>query len=62
MWIEMTAHIIYDNEIKIILKCAENMYTPPLGREGEPRMNYQTIFHTLGDCKNRFLKEDGGCY
>ena len=58
----MSAHIIYDHEIATILKCAENMYIPPLGKDGEPRMNYQTIFHILDGCKDRFLKEDGGIY
>ncbi|MFA5715907.1 MAG: hypothetical protein WC998_09210 [Candidatus Paceibacterota bacterium] len=50
----MTRHIIYDHEIKSCQDAAGKL----LSNEGEPRQLYQTIFHILEGCKDRFLKED----
>jgi hypothetical protein len=51
----VTAHIIYDNEIKSILEAAEQLFVPEPGK-GDDRSMYQQIFHILEDCKTRFVE------
>ena len=47
----MTAHIIFENEIESCQEAAGNL----LSNEGDPRTNYQMIFHILEGCKDRFV-------
>jgi hypothetical protein len=49
----MAAHIIFDNEIKSCQESAGNL----LSNEGDPRTNYQMIFHILEGCKDRFVDQ-----
>lgn len=48
----MTGRIIYENEIKSCQDAAGNL----LSDEGDPRTNYQKIFHILEGCKDRFVE------
>jgi hypothetical protein len=48
----MSARIIFDSEIKVILDAAEQLFCPQEGK-GDDRKMYQTIFHTLEEVKNR---------
>jgi hypothetical protein len=49
----MTAHIIYDNEIKACQEAAGNLLSQE-GKVQDPRSLYQRIFHILEGCKDRF--------
>jgi hypothetical protein len=49
----MTAHIIYDNEIKSCQEAAGNLFSQE-GKVQDPRSLYQQIFHILEGCKDRF--------
>ena len=50
----MTQHIIFENEIRSCQVAAGAL----LSNEGDPRTNFQTIFHILEGCKDRFLPRD----
>jgi len=52
----MSAHIIFENEITSCQEAAGLL----LSNEGDPRTNYQKIFHILEGCKDRF--PDTGMY
>jgi hypothetical protein len=47
----MTGRVIYEHEIKSCQDAADHL----LSNEGDPRTNYQKIFHTLEGCKDRFV-------
>jgi len=50
----MTQHIIFKNEITSCQVAAGAL----LSDEGDPRSNFQMIFHILEGCKDRFLPRD----
>ena len=58
----MTAHIIFDNELKIIKEASDVLFCPQEGQSMDDRTAYQRIHYTLEDCKTRFLKSEGGSY